>query len=80
MRLVESLPVWQEGGGYDRNIYSRDELAQKLAYIHINPVRRGLCDQPESYLWSSAGDQSENIDELIDLTKSLRIKSYRFYE
>jgi REP element-mobilizing transposase RayT len=26
----------------------------KLKYIHANPVRRGLCETPEAYLWSSA--------------------------
>jgi hypothetical protein len=33
-----------------------DELVwQKLAYIHFNPVRAGLCIYPEDYPYSSAG-------------------------
>ncbi len=45
---------WQSGGGYDRNIYSSDELAEKIRYIHENPVRRGLVEQPEDWSCSSA--------------------------
>ena len=44
---------WQAGGGYDRNIYSGDELAEKIQYIHENPVRRGLVERGEDWVWSS---------------------------
>lgn len=47
---------WQRGGGYDRNIWSDEEFQEKLAYIHDNPVRRGLCKAAEEWKWSSAGD------------------------
>ncbi|MFZ1527276.1 MAG: hypothetical protein WAT19_00870 [Ferruginibacter sp.] len=29
-------------------------LLQKLEYIHLNPVRAGLCKYPEEYKYSSA--------------------------
>jgi putative transposase len=29
-------------------------VRQKAEYIHTNPVRRGLCEVPEQYPWSSA--------------------------
>lgn len=45
---------WQAGGGYDRNIYSDHELAEKIDYIHQNPVRRGLVERAEDWTWSSA--------------------------
>ncbi|MCB9842117.1 MAG: transposase [Phycisphaeraceae bacterium] len=45
---------WQKGGGYDRNIYSRDELIEKINYIHENPVRRGLVKYSHEWAWSSA--------------------------
>ena len=45
---------WQPGGGYDRNIFSNEELIEKINYIHQNPVRRGLVDRPEDWVWSSA--------------------------
>ncbi len=45
---------WQRGGGYDRNLWSAKEIWEKIDYIHENPVRRGLCDRPEDWWWSSA--------------------------
>ena len=45
---------WQTGGGYDRNVYAENEVLEKIAYIHRNPVRRGLVDQPSEWRWSSA--------------------------
>jgi putative transposase len=42
-----------------------DAARTKLVYMHDNPVRRGLAETPEQYLWSSArmlmGDDGESI-------------------
>ncbi len=35
-------------------IYGEDTMMQKVNYIHINPVRAGLVDHPNDYLYSSA--------------------------
>ena len=45
---------WQPGGGYDRNIWSPEEVIEKINYIHRNPVKRGLCERATDYPWSSA--------------------------
>jgi hypothetical protein len=45
---------WQAGGGYDRNIFTDQELTEKISYIHQNPIRRGLVESPTAYRWSSA--------------------------
>lgn len=45
---------WQPGGGYDRNVTQEWTLAAMIDYIHRNPVRRGLCERPEDWEWSSA--------------------------
>jgi putative transposase len=45
---------WLEGGGYDRNIISKEELFEKLVYIHNNPIKRGLVDRAADWRWSSA--------------------------
>lgn len=50
---------WQRGGGYDRNIYTADELWEKIHYIHNNPVRRGLVALPHEFVWSSAQDYAK---------------------
>ncbi len=36
------------------DLYSEKFIKQKLNYIHLNPVRAGLCALPEDYLYSSA--------------------------
>ena len=45
---------WQRGGGYDENLFSAAKVWAKIDYIHENPVRRGLCDSPSEWPWSSA--------------------------
>ena len=45
---------WQEGPGYDRNLESPEAIEAAINYIHLNPVRRGLCAKAEDWKWSSA--------------------------
>jgi putative transposase len=47
---------WQPGGGYDRNVVEPETAYREIEYIHNNPVRRGLCERPEDWYWSSAAD------------------------
>ncbi len=35
------------------DIWSRKFIRQKLHYIHMNPVRAGLCNHPAEWRWSS---------------------------
>jgi putative transposase len=45
---------WQEGPGFDRNIFSRAAVLRAIDYLHLNPVRRGLCQRTVDWRWSSA--------------------------
>jgi putative transposase len=54
IRHGESHRYWQTGGGYDRNIFSEREVAEKVTYIHENPVRRNIVVTATDYVWSSA--------------------------
>jgi len=45
---------WQAGGGYDTNVWRDRPLMEIIDYIHANPVRRGLVEQPTDWIWSSA--------------------------
>ena len=45
---------WQRGAGYDRNIWTSEEIFEKLNYMHNNPVKRSLCETPVDWRWSSA--------------------------
>ena len=49
-----SFRFWQEGPGYDRNIFTPDGVEASINYIHLNPARRGLCDRAIEWQWSSA--------------------------
>jgi len=49
----EKIVVWQRRF-YDFNINTEKKSREKLVYMHFNPVRKGLCERPEDYLWSSA--------------------------
>jgi putative transposase len=45
-------PFWQ-ARYYDFNVWSAAKNAEKLHYIHQNPVRRGLVTEPSDWKWSS---------------------------
>lgn len=45
---------WQEGSGYDRNLFTARAIEASLGYLHTNPVRRGLVSEAVKRKWSSA--------------------------
>jgi putative transposase len=45
---------WQEGPGFDRNLFSPEAISSSLEYIHNNPVSRDLCRRAVDWKWSSA--------------------------
>jgi len=45
-------PVWQKRF-YDFNVWSQRKRVEELRYMHRNPVKRGLVEQPEQWRWSS---------------------------
>lgn len=64
-RLLETLTVqerpgktvfrfWQEGSGYDRNLQQEHSVLAAIDYVHLNPVRRKLCERSSHWRWSSA--------------------------
>jgi putative transposase len=64
-RLLERLTIqerpgrmvfrfWQEGPGFDRNLFTVKAVTASLDYIHSNPVKRGLCQKARDWRWSSA--------------------------
>ena len=44
--------IWQ-ARFYDYNVSNGRKQVEKLRYIHRNPVRRGLVENPEQWGWSS---------------------------
>jgi putative transposase len=51
---VTTFRFWQEGPGYDRNLNQTKTIKSAIEYIHLNPVRRGLCQKAIDWKWSSA--------------------------
>ena len=44
--------VWQHQF-WDRFVRHAKEFNQRLMYMHLNPVRKGLAKRPEDWRWSS---------------------------
>jgi putative transposase len=61
---------WQRGGGYDRNLVEPATVWNEITYLHMNPVRRGLCDEVAGWPWSSARELNEAGSGLIRLDRS----------
>jgi putative transposase len=51
-KLSVQRPFWQSRY-YDFNVYSGRKHIEKLRYIHRNPVKRGLVQEPLQWKWSS---------------------------
>jgi len=51
-RLRRPGSFWQKRY-YDRNLRDATEFDEKLGYIHLNPVKRGLVKGPAEWEWSS---------------------------
>lgn len=51
---VTTFRFWQEGPGFDRNLDEPKTIQFAIDYIHMNPVRRGLCSRAVDWPWSSA--------------------------
>ena len=61
----EVFRFWQPGGGYDENLWDDRPILEVIDYIHANPVRRGLVEQPTDWPWSSARFWAEDPSALI---------------
>jgi putative transposase len=48
----EPAPIWQKRF-YDFNVWTKEKQTEKLRYMHRNPVKRGLVENPEQWEWSS---------------------------
>jgi putative transposase len=51
-RLREAHGSRREHQFWDRFIRHAREFTERLEYMHMNPVRKGLIEKPEQWLWS----------------------------
>ena len=56
--LSYNREVWQKGYNEHR-IKDADDYAQHVEYIWMNPVKAGIVERPEDYVYSSAQLRSE---------------------
>ncbi|MGH9706904.1 MAG: REP-associated tyrosine transposase, partial [Candidatus Acidiferrales bacterium] len=65
-RNPNQLPLWRDLPSdapksfwqrrlYDFNVWSWKKKIEKLNYMHMNPVKRGLAADPKLWAWSSYG-------------------------
>jgi REP element-mobilizing transposase RayT len=77
LRITERSDGWKyslwEHHPNTRLLWNEQMLWQKIQYTHLNPVRSGLTDHPNSWRWSSArlfhGRPQENEPLKVDLDK-----------
>jgi len=66
LRLPEGSPFWQPRY-YDFNVWSEDKRIEKLRYIHRNPVKRGLVERAEDWLWSSFRHYASGAEGTVEI-------------
>jgi putative transposase len=59
-------PLWQSRY-YDCNLDSYDDFIGALRYIHRNPTKRGLCDKPEEWRWSSFCHYANGDKSIVEI-------------
>lgn len=62
-----SFCVWQKKIR-SIDLWSHKFILQKLNYVHLNPIRAGLCDHPAKWKWSSYNAYLSRTDAEIPIT------------
>ena len=52
---IKDYRFWQEGY-HSEDVFTMDFLRQKINYVHMNPVRQGIVERAEDYIYCSAVD------------------------
>jgi putative transposase len=63
----ERLPQFWQKRFYDFNVWSRKKKIEKLGYMHANPLKRGLVDDPKHRPWSSYALYQQRGEVLIEI-------------
>ena len=62
----EIFQIWQRENHPFMLTYPKIAM-QKLSYIHMNPVKAGIVDQPEEYLYCSARNYAGRRDVILEI-------------
>ena len=85
-KLLTRYVMWynrkyQRSGSLIGNRYKSEPIEDEtyyltlMRYIHQNPVKAGMVDKPEKYIWSSYNDYINLKNELTDIEFGLSILS-----
>ena len=58
MKRIKNYKIWQDGN-QAKIIYTPKFFYEKLEYIHTNPVKEMIVENPEDYLFSSARNYAD---------------------
>jgi len=84
----KNFQFWQYGN-HAEEIYTLHFLWDKLNYIHLNPIRAGLVEKAQDYIYSSASNyvngkglfEIELADNpVVDVTKKSEFWKYNNYD
>src|ERR1700685_2100702 len=67
-------PTFWQARYYDFNVFTESERIEKLSYMHWNPVKRGLVEKPEDWLWSSCCYYQTGQEGRVTIDSSWRRK------
>ncbi|NBW37996.1 MAG: transposase [Cytophagia bacterium] len=68
LKKEDKVIFWQEGY-HGEEIITQAFFDSKLTYIHMNPVRAGMVEKEEEYLYSSCGDYYGTRKGLLELAE-----------
>lgn len=71
-RRSKLRPFWQ-ARYYDFNVCTETKRAEKLNYMHWNPVKRELTERPEDWQWSSCRYYQTGEKGRVTIESSWRI-------
>ena len=66
-RLIGQAKHFWQKRYYDFNVRDNSQFVEKLRYIHRNPVKRGLCERPEDWQWSSFLHYATGVEGRVEI-------------
>jgi putative transposase len=64
----EAQHVWQRRF-YNFHVWSKRKRVEKLRYMHRNPVRDGLVQEPEQWTWSSYRSYASDQEGIVKVNQ-----------
>ncbi len=66
-RLIARRPHFWQARYYDFNVWTKRKRIEKLRYMHRNPVKRGLVEKPQDWVWSSFRHYSTGEEGVVEI-------------